>query len=79
MTATLIGFTVAPISGDLIHAVALWLLSPGILIGFGIGSGHIHDVSFWLLTAGINGIFYTGVAYACSRMFRFFSLRLARH
>jgi hypothetical protein len=70
ITGILVGLAIAPIPGDLIHKGALWLLSPGILAGFGIGSGHVHDVRFWLLTATINGIFYTGIAYVGFRMLR---------
>ncbi len=45
------------------QAGALWLLSPGILAGFEVGSGHVHDVSFWVLTAVLNGFFYSAVVY----------------
>jgi len=77
ITVSLVALAIAPIPGDLIHVGALWLLSPGILAGFGLGSGHVHDVSFWLLTAIINGIFYTGITYVCCRLVKFVSLKLA--
>jgi hypothetical protein len=41
-----------------------WLLSPGILLGFAIGSGHVHDMSFWGLTFLLNVIIYSAVVYA---------------
>jgi hypothetical protein len=78
MASALALVVVIPIPGDLVRTSALWLLSPGILAGFGIGSGRIHDVSFWLLTLVINGIFYTAIAYGGSRIIRFFSLKLVR-
>lgn len=78
ITAILVAIAIAPVPGDLIHTSALWLLSPGILAGFGIGSGHVHDVSFWFLTALINCIFYTAAAYAGSRIVRVLSLNVTR-
>jgi hypothetical protein len=79
ITVSLVALVIAPITGDLVRASALWMLSPGILAGFGLGSGHVHDVSFWLLTAIINGVFYTGLVYVCCRLFKFFSLKVAGH
>jgi hypothetical protein len=37
---------------------SIYLLSPGIFVGFSIGSGHVHDISFWILTAVLNACFY---------------------
>ena len=35
------------------------LLTPGIILGFAIGSGHVHDTSFWVLIAMLNALVYS--------------------
>jgi hypothetical protein len=46
-----------PVMKPIMHG-SIYLLSPGIFVGFVIGSGHVHDISFWILTAMLNVCFY---------------------
>jgi hypothetical protein len=46
-------------------STAIYLLAPGILLGFAVGSGNVHDTSFWVLTAVLNALIYSLVAALC--------------
>jgi uncharacterized membrane protein YccC len=54
--------TISPAESGIAKA-AVFLLAPGILAGFAVGSGRIHDLSFWILTAILNAVLYSLLAY----------------
>jgi hypothetical protein len=39
-----------------------YLLAPGILAGFALGSGRVHDLGFWCFTILLNCLFYSVLA-----------------
>jgi hypothetical protein len=67
-TAFLVGVAIAAGGASSLVAfqrMAICLLTPGILLGFAVGSGHVHDTSFWVLTAILNALTYSLLAAPC--------------
>lgn len=50
-------------------SLAVYLLTPGIVLGFAVGSGHVHDTSFWVLTAILNALIFSLLAAPCILLF----------
>jgi len=48
-----------------LESCATALLTPGIVLGFAIGSGHVHDTSFWVMIAMLNTLVYSLLAAPC--------------
>ena len=47
------------------QSIAIYLLTPGIVLGFAVGSGRVHDMSFWVLTAILNALIFSVLAVPC--------------
>jgi hypothetical protein len=62
LTGSLICIAIIPRAETESGKVAIFLLSPGILAGFAVGSGRVHDLGFWVLTALLNAVFYSMLA-----------------
>jgi hypothetical protein len=77
LTVLLVGIAVLPLPENFVQRSALWLLGPGILLGFIIGSRHVHDLSFWLFTALLNAAFYIALTYFLLRIKGIFRSRTA--
>jgi hypothetical protein len=58
-----------------IGKAAIFLMIPGIQIGFMLGSGRVHDISFWLFTVILNAIFYSLLLYGIFCVGRFLQAR----
>ena len=62
-TILLVALAVIPGAETKIGKAATFLMIPGILSGFALGSGRVHDISFWLFTVILNAIFYSLLLY----------------
>jgi len=78
-TILLVVLAVIPRAETKIGKAATFLQSPGILIGFVLGSGRVHDMSFWLLTVILNAIIYSLLVYGILCVGRFLRARPAVH
>ena len=75
-TASLVCLAIITRSESQVSKAAIFLLSPGILAGFAVGSGRVHDVSFWILTVTLNALFYSLLAYGLVRAGRLLRSRV---